>query len=188
MNKNRVVSISFTAHRPKNNNMGGYDLNSTKNIKIKEKVKDKIKWCITIFRCVNIIFYIGGALGGDQLCFRAVEEIKEEYPNINIKIILCMPFKNQDNNWINSGKEELSREKNVSDKVILVDLIDKYKIKGYKENEYYPAKMQRRNIYMIDNSSILIAIFDGSNGGTYNAVNYAELQKRFIIIINPSKI
>jgi len=69
-----------------------------------------------------------------------------------------------------------------------VDTLDKYKIKGYTEDRYYPAKMQKRNEYMVDNSNIVIAVWDGTKGGTYNCVKYAEKLGKEVIIINPKEI
>jgi uncharacterized phage-like protein YoqJ len=48
--------------------------------------------------------------------------------------------------------------------------------------------MQKRNEYMVDNSDIVIAVWDGSKGGTYNCVKYAEKLGKKIIVINPKEI
>lgn len=45
--------------------------------------------------------------------------------------------------------------------------------------------MQNRNKKMVDACDKLIAIFDGTNGGTANCVNYAKYINKEIIIINP---
>ena len=43
---------------------------------------------------------------------------------------------------------------------------------------YKPWKLQRRNEWMVDNCTKLIAAFDGSPGGTYNCLAYAaEVQR-----------
>lgn len=39
---------------------------------------------------------------------------------------------------------------------------------------YSPSVMQARNIWMVDHSSFVLAIHDGSPGGTANCVRYAE--------------
>lgn len=43
-----------------------------------------------------------------------------------------------------------------------------------------------RNEYMIDNAHYVIAVHDGSTGGTYNAVNYAENTGKRVWRINPA--
>jgi precorrin-6x reductase len=46
--------------------------------------------------------------------------------------------------------------------------------------------MQRRNMQMIDCADIVIAVWDGSTGGTKNAVDYAEESGLKIIFIDPN--
>ena len=41
---------------------------------------------------------------------------------------------------------------------------------------------------MVDNADKVIAVWDGSKGGTYNCVKYAEKQNKEIIVINPNDI
>lgn len=43
---------------------------------------------------------------------------------------------------------------------------------------YHPAKMQYRNEWMVDNCDEVVALWDGSNGGTENCVRYALKQKK----------
>ena len=43
---------------------------------------------------------------------------------------------------------------------------------------YKPWKMQRRNEWMVDHCSLLLAVHDGSSGGTYNCLAYAAEVKR----------
>ena len=45
--------------------------------------------------------------------------------------------------------------------------------------------MQQRNKYMIDNSSVLIALFNGKAGGTKQTVDYAKQQGLEILTIEP---
>ena len=44
--------------------------------------------------------------------------------------------------------------------------------------------MMRRNRYMVDNSSVVIAAFNGSSGGTLNTILYAMRKKREVIQIS----
>lgn len=50
-----------------------------------------------------------------------------------------------------------------------------------------PAVYQRRNEYMVDHADALLAVWDGTKGGTRNCVVYAEEQGKPIIRINPKK-
>ena len=39
---------------------------------------------------------------------------------------------------------------------------------------YDPQKMQRRNEYLVDKADVLLAVYDGTSGGTQNCYHYAE--------------
>ena len=45
--------------------------------------------------------------------------------------------------------------------------------------------MQTRNEWMVDKADVVIACFDGTNGGTANCVNYAREKNKELIIIDP---
>ena len=61
-----------------------------------------------------------------------------------------------------------------SDEVVLVT-----------DEEYKPYLMQVRNIWMVERSDIVIAVWDGTEGGTANCVKSAEKAKKQIIRIKP---
>jgi uncharacterized phage-like protein YoqJ len=100
-----------------------------------------------------------------------------ETPEIT-KIIAAIPFLGQETAW----------------PAISVDLYNSLltepKIERYYvcEPGYHPQKMQIRNEWMVDNCDKLIAIWDGSKGGTGNCVRYAKKAGREIIRINPLEL
>ena len=53
------------------------------------------------------------------------------------------------------------------------------------DEEYKPWLMQKRNEYMVDLADKVIAVWDGSKGGTGNCVRYAEKCGKEIIRIVP---
>jgi len=54
------------------------------------------------------------------------------------------------------------------------------------EGGYSARNMQRRNEWMVDHSDKVLAVWDGSNGGTGNCVAYARSIGREIIRIDPA--
>ena len=48
--------------------------------------------------------------------------------------------------------------------------------------------MQKRNEEMVDRCDLLIGVWDGSKGGTYNCINYAIDHGREIVRINPTEL
>ena len=112
-------------------------------------------------------FIVGMALGFDTLCFNLLEEIRKEK---EIKIISAVPCKTQDYKYTFEQKKEYDRMISVADEVVLV-------------SEVYNSRcMQKRNEYMVDNSSVIIAYLRRNYGGTYNTVKYAE--KKGVSIIS----
>ena len=51
--------------------------------------------------------------------------------------------------------------------------------------EYIDGCMQERNDYMINNSSLVIALYDGKGGGTGYTIKRAKAKNLKIIIIKP---
>ncbi len=46
--------------------------------------------------------------------------------------------------------------------------------------------MQKRNEWMVDNCDMLVAVWDGTDGGTYNCIDYAKRMKKPRILIDPN--
>jgi O-acetyl-ADP-ribose deacetylase (regulator of RNase III) len=53
---------------------------------------------------------------------------------------------------------------------------------------YKPYLMQKRNEYMVNQCNELIAVFDGTQGGTANCVKYAEEKGKKIVTVNPNEL
>lgn len=106
-------------------------------------------------------FLIGMALGFDTLCFNILEKIRE---NHNIKLVACIPCISQAEKFSDKDKEEYERMLAVADEKI------------YISKEYTKGCMIKRNIFMIDNCSVLIAYQRRETGGTASTVSYAKKQ------------
>ena len=104
-------------------------------------------------------FLIGMAIGFDTLCFQILEEFKKTK---SIKIIACIPCLNQADKFSFEQKKEYYRLLSVADEKIVLS-----------EN-YTPSCMQKRNKFMVDNSSAVICYLNRNKGGTFNTVKYAE--------------
>lgn len=183
--KEKISSITccFTAHRP--SKLYGYDLADENYKKLAKVIYAQVKELI-LKKSVRR-FITGGALGGDTLCFMVIHNIKKmvKFKDLGIKNILAVPFENQFIKWGEFDIERYNNMKKFADEVVYVDILDDYKVKDTEEGVYDKQKMQERNKYMVDNSSHLIAIWDGSYGGTYNCIKYAKYKIEPIIKINP---
>ena len=113
-------------------------------------------------------FGAGGALGFDTLAAQTVLELKKDYPNI--KLILVLPCKTQTRGWKQEDIEEYNRVIQAADKVV------------YTSQDYYNGCMHKRNRHLVNNSSKCICYFTEKPGGTFYTVKYAS--ERGLSIVN----
>lgn len=105
-------------------------------------------------------FLCGMAIGCDTFFARAVLELKSEPPGIRLHA--AVPCADQPNGWNRKQKEEYERLLAACDSVKTLQM------------NYSPGCMQKRNEYMIDVSSALIACYNGRPGGTMTTIVLAE--------------
>lgn len=104
-------------------------------------------------------FLCGMAIGFDLQCFSVLLEFKKKH---KIKIIACVPCKNQSSAFSCEDKILYDEYISLSDSVVVLSEF------------YYNGCMQARNRYMVDNSSLLISYNRKSSGGTLYTEKYAE--------------
>jgi predicted GTPase len=112
-------------------------------------------------------FLVGMAIGFDLKVF----EILQTKKKFNIDVIACVPCKNQDKLWTFKQKEQYKTAIEQADKVVFIS------------EEYFDGCMQKRNMYMVDNSSIVVAYMYAEIGGTKHCVNYAKKKNKNVIFI-----
>lgn len=183
-----MINICVTGHRPSNPNLGGYNWNSDKNqrimLKLYQTVEDILKENPDeIVNCIE-----GGALGIDQMFFRSCELLRERYPG-RITLEIAIPFKDQPNKWFD-GMDiyRYCNQIEAADFITYVDGLKDYQRTKTPVGSYNPYKLQIRNEYMVDKANIVIAVWDGSKGGTGNCYNYAKKKNKNIIRIDPREV
>lgn len=97
----------------------------------------------------------GMALGWDTACAEAAVEL-------GIPFLAAVPFPQQPSRW---PLPDIRRWRG---------LLEKAQEVVYVSKEYSGEAFQRRNIWMVDNSTHLLALWNGSSGGTRNCWRYAE--------------
>jgi len=155
------MKIAITGHRP--DKLGGYNNNS-----IEELVKDHIKDLFYLLKPTFI--WSGMALGVDQ--WAAELAIK-----LSIPFKAAVPFEGQESRWPLKSQEKYRELLKCSQEIIVVS-----------PGGYAPWKMQKRNEYMVDRADVVVAVWDGSSGGTKNCVEYAVSQDKTIYLIDPRTI
>lgn len=152
--------VSATGHRP--DKIGGYDFYNPQRVWIRRRIKQILSGLCPQY-CIS-----GMALGVDQ-------DFAVVCIELGIPFIAAVPFIGQERNWP-AKSQEFYRE-------LLRYAFCQYVVTG---GGYSARKMQLRNQWMVDNCDILIAVWDGTPGGTGNCVWYAdEIVKRTIERINP---
>jgi len=156
--------ICVTGHRP--DKLYGYELSDWRYMVLKEKLK-------TILKENNCSEAISGmALGVDTVFALAVLELQlEGYP---IQLHCAIPCRNQDKFWKQPDKD---RYHMILEKADIVTMVT--------DAPYTPSCMQQRNEYMVNHSDKVIAVWNGSSGGTKNCIDYAKKQKKEIIWFFP---
>lgn len=125
----------------------------------------------TLIQLINdgyLYFGAGGALGYDTLAAQTVLELKKQYPNV--KLILVLPCLSQTRGWSTRDIEIYEDIKNKADKVV------------YTSQEYTRGCMHKRNRHLVDNSSVCVCYLTESTGGTAYTVDYAH--KNNLTVIN----
>lgn len=119
-----------------------------------------------------ITFLCGMTLGFDMICAETVISLKEIYPHI--KMIGAIPCRDQDSMWTYAYKARYRK---------LLMQLDGIRC---KYDRYNGAEcMLERNRFIVNNSSLMIALFNDLPGGTKSTIDYARQQGLEIIIIKP---
>ena len=157
----------FTGHRPQSLPCG-FDETHPACIKIKNQLQ---KLIIGLIEKKNVTHFISGvALGIDTWAAEIVLELKDDYPNITLEA--AVPCRSQADRWNIAAKKRYNRLLSLCDKVTYV-------------NEAYTKDcMMERNIYMVDNSDYVVAVWNGKPSGTGKTVKYAVSRDKNVFYID----
>lgn len=157
--------LGITGHRPSKLNWG-YDMNSSDWMALR-------KYFMNYFTGHNITEVITGmALGVDTAAALAVLDLKDQ--GYDIKLHCAIPCQNQEAKWLSESKRLY---KSILDRADLIILVT--------DAPYSPWLMQARNQYIVDMSDQMLAVWDGSRGGTANCVDYAQKMRKPITVVQP---
>lgn len=91
---------------------------------------------------------------------------------LGIPITAAVPFAGQESQWP-AASQKLYR-----------DLLAKAaRVEVVSSGGYAASKMQRRNEWMVDHCDRLLAVWDGTPGGTANCIGYALAKRKPITYI-----
>lgn len=152
----RAKTCCFTGHRSLR-----HEEKLIVAVRLREIIAEQIE--------AGVVFYgAGGALGFDTLAALTVLDMKKEYPQL--RLILVLPCEDQTRGWCGEDIVVYEDIKRRCDKVV------------YVSREYTPDCMHRRNRHLVDHSGTCICYLTRSSGGTAYTVDYAR--KKGLRIIN----
>lgn len=153
-------TVSVTGHRPPK--LYGYDLSDPRWQTLKMDIIYHLLCC----GCTEAI--TGMALGVDLVFALAVIDLKNTGHNIYLEC--AVPCLKHTSPW--KDKQVLNLYNYICSKADKVTIVTK--------TEYTKAVMQKRNEYMVDKADEILAVWDGTKGGTGNCIEYAEKKKKKI--------
>ena len=172
------MKIAVTGHRP--DKLGGdYDGTGLLSALISKAIANEIE-DFNGPELGELIMISGMALGVDTIYARLAM-------SWHAPLIAAVPFPEQDCKWPEPSRrryhEMLQYAESTRDQGGGIHYVC--------AGPYSAAKMQIRNEWMVNNCDLLIAVYDGTPGGTRNCLDYARrgaLKPNQIITINPKAI
>ena|SRR5690242_919391 len=143
--------VAATGHRP--DKLGGY---SATVVELTDRVAERALTALLQGPDPVRTVISGMALGWDQSIARAAVALK-------IPFIAAVPFDGQDFAWPPPSRAEYKRLLALASKKVIVS-----------PGGYSASKMQTRNEWMVDNAHRLLALWNGTYGGTKNCIEYAK--------------
>lgn len=137
---------------------------------LKQHIKLKLKEKFVELAATKIIS--GMALSSDTLAVEVAIELK-------LPFIAALSFPEQDAYWSSADKKKYNDLLELAENVEIVN-----------KSGYASWKYQARNQWIVDNCDVLIAVFQPTTtfGGTKNCIDYANVVKRTVVIIDPKAL
>ena len=148
-------SCCFTGHRESKLPWQGRE-SDARCVRLKQRIYDVAE----AVYADGIRHYICGMANGCDLYFlEAVLKLRSQHPDVTIEA--AIPYAGQAEHWRESLRQRYYA------------LLDQCDCKTVVQQEYSGGCMMRRNRYMVDQSRVLIAAYNGEPGGTMNTMLYA---------------
>lgn len=161
-----AITCCFSGPRPKNYPRGSDQA-------CEEKIAEKLKIAVQEAIGRGYRHFISGmAASIDLLAAKIVLQMRENMPDKGITLEAAVPFPDQPRRWKEKTKLEYENILLRCDKV--QSIADMFSVAAYQE----------RDLYMVERSSLLIAVPGKPNGGTARTIAYAKKLNREIVLLN----
>lgn len=162
----RETNCCFTGHRPNKLPWHG-DESDPRCVRLKEEISAQIRLA---YERGYRHFICGMARGADFYFCEAALAFREERPGVTVEA--AIPCETQAARWPERDRERY------------FDLVARCDYETMVQRSYDPGCMFRRNRYMVDHSSLLIAAFRGLLGGTMQTITYAMRQGLEVVTLD----
>lgn len=169
MDENRRQTCCFTGHRPAKLPWGN-DERDPRCLCLKRSMAREVE---SLYLMGFRRFLCGMALGCDLYFAETVLELRERYPAARLEAAL--PFPGQADRWSSFNRARWQSILDACDAVTPV------------QDHYDPYCMLRRDRYMVGQSAAILAVFDGTSGGTKYTLDCAARERLSIRLLDPNR-
>lgn len=166
-NVNRENTCCFTGHRP-SKLPWKTDESDPRCRKLKKTLYEVAE---SVYQAGIRHFICGMAEGCDLYFAEELFRLRENHAGITVEA--AIPCETQAAAWSEEQRNRYFRDVAACDRETMVS------------RAYTRGCMAERNRYMVDASSVLIAVYDGTLGGTMQTVHYAKKKNLEIILLRP---
>ena len=160
---------AFTGYRPMKMPFG-YDESCAQAQDFKKRLHDTIE--ILILQGYKHMIS-GGAQGMDIMAAEAVLDLQKDFPDVTLEI--AVPFEGQADKWPEGYRARWQR---------CIDQADMITVLSHR---YTKGCLYARNRYLVTQADLLLACYDGQEGGTKHTVDYAKRNGCRVCLIPPEK-
>ncbi|MCR5135962.1 MAG: DUF1273 domain-containing protein [Oscillospiraceae bacterium] len=162
----REITCCFTGHRPVRLPWSTNE-KDPRCISLKEQIAASLEG---IYASGYRHFISGMAIGCDTYFAEAVLALRERHPDVTLEA--AVPCDDQADRWTKRQQ------------AVYADILSRCDTVTHVSHLYTPDCMMRRNEYMIEHSSLLLACFSGRGSGTMKTILCAERSGLRTIILD----
>ena len=153
--RGRQSACCFTGHRP-GKLPWGYEESDPLCEDLKRRLRDAVE---AAWEEGYRHFLCGMAMGCDLYACECALSLRDRHPDVTVEA--AIPCPTQTDGWPDGQRNRYRK------------LVASCDYETVVSEKYTPDCMQRRDRYMVDHASLLIAMYDGTQGGTRYTIEYA---------------
>ena len=162
------ITCCFTGHRPEKLPWGTRE-DAPECLSLKARIAQTLE---QLYAKGYRHFISGMAKGADTYFAEAVLDLRRRHPDVRLEA--AVPCPTQADRW------------RAADRARYRALLEQCDLETLVQQHYDRFCMHRRNRYMVERSSALMAVYDGMGGGTLYTISYAMDCGLDVILLEPS--